>query len=235
MMDENGLFEIDSKGEKFTWFNKHSQDPIHSCIDRVLGNLEWIQLNSDKNVYVMEPGVSDHALICIRKDEERMRSKSNFKFMNAVIDIIGYHEAVNQNWQRQIKGAPQNQLWNKLMRMQHVIRRLSKPLIGIKRHIEKCRENLTKAQIVLRQDRINSQLIMQEKLCTEEIIKLNETEEKILRQRAKIDWIRLGDGMKGIDIMAMRAGKQLDREQRSRLIRPITEKEVESALRAWET
>lgn len=30
MMEEAGLFDIERQGDKFTWFNKHSQDPIYS-------------------------------------------------------------------------------------------------------------------------------------------------------------------------------------------------------------
>lgn len=103
LTDENGLFEIDSQREKFTWFNKHSHDPIYPCIDRVLGNMDWISKNKDKFVHVLEPGVSDHALICIKSDDVRKKNKSKFKFINVVIGSGGYHEVVRQNWHRQVK------------------------------------------------------------------------------------------------------------------------------------
>lgn len=41
---------------------------------------------------------------------------------------------------------------------------------------------------------MNKNLIMKEKTCNEDLLKLNDTEENILRQKAKIVWFRLGDG-----------------------------------------
>ena len=38
-----GLFEVESKGDYYTWFNKHSVDPIYSRINRMVCNLDWFQ------------------------------------------------------------------------------------------------------------------------------------------------------------------------------------------------
>lgn len=40
IMEITELVEKDSIGDHFTWFNKHSKNPIYSRIDRVLGNLD---------------------------------------------------------------------------------------------------------------------------------------------------------------------------------------------------
>lgn len=40
MMESARLFEMDCYGDKFTWYNKHTEGAIFSCIDRVIGNLE---------------------------------------------------------------------------------------------------------------------------------------------------------------------------------------------------
>lgn len=41
MMDDLDLSEKYSCGDHFTWFNKHSKDPIYSRIDRVIPSMEW--------------------------------------------------------------------------------------------------------------------------------------------------------------------------------------------------
>lgn len=105
-MKEAGLFDIDRQGDKFTWFNKHSQDPIHSCIDRVIGNLEWINKNQNKIVCTMELGISYHALICIKEEEVRKKGNKCFKFINVVTQVDGYQDAIKRNWQRHVKGPP---------------------------------------------------------------------------------------------------------------------------------
>lgn len=40
MVNRVGLFEMESKGDFYMWFNKHSIDPIYSRIDRLLGNVD---------------------------------------------------------------------------------------------------------------------------------------------------------------------------------------------------
>lgn len=43
---------------------------------------------------------------------------------------------------------------------------------------------------------MNKILIRQKRQCTEDLLKLSELEEEILRQRATVEWIRNGDGNK---------------------------------------
>lgn len=45
MMERIGLYEKESKGYHFTWFNKHNIGEIYSMIDKVIGNASWHQLN----------------------------------------------------------------------------------------------------------------------------------------------------------------------------------------------
>lgn len=53
MMMRNGLSEMDSTGDYFTWFNKHTIDPIYSRIDRLIGNVDWFQHYSDATLNIL--------------------------------------------------------------------------------------------------------------------------------------------------------------------------------------
>lgn len=132
---------------------------------------------------------------------------------------------------------------------------------------------------------MNVQVIMQEKRCIEDLLKLHEIEEKVLRQLEKIDWIRLGDGnnsyfhaslkskqhysnmsklhkedgtvlntqedierevfdfygkimgmdeptLDGVDIVSMRRGNGLNMGKMTMLIRPVSDNEIEYALKS---
>lgn len=68
---------------------------------------------------------------------------------------------------------------------------MSKLLLGIGRQIEEGRANLISIQNELSKDKMNKGLIQKEKERDDELIKLNEIEEAILRQKTKVDWIRL--------------------------------------------
>lgn len=98
------------------------------------------------------------------------------------------------SWAEPINGSPPFILWEKLKRLRPVIRKLSKPLTDVQRNIISTREELKIAQEDLSRDVMNVNLINKVKVKTKEIIRWQELEEKVLQQKAKIDWTKLGDG-----------------------------------------
>ncbi|PNX68058.1 transposon TX1 putative 149 kDa protein [Trifolium pratense] len=85
-------------------------------------------------------------------------------------------------------------LWRKLLRLQHVIRKLSRPVTGINITLDKAREDLRQAHSRLLQDRMNPLNIITIKEYIEVVIKWSNMEEKMLQQKAKIEWLMMGDG-----------------------------------------
>lgn len=63
---------------------------------------------------------------------------------------------------------------------------------GIGKQLEKARE-LSKAQQDLLQDRMNVERITLVKQKVQEVMTIANMKENLLRQRAKVDWIKLGD------------------------------------------
>lgn len=84
-------------------------------------------------------------------------------------------------------------IWKKLQRLQKVVRETSKPFHCINRQLEKARESLSKAQEDLLTDIIDVKRINRVRLCTQKVINVSNIKENMLRQRAKIYSIRLGD------------------------------------------
>lgn len=62
LMNLRGLFEMENKGDYFTWSNKHVEGMIYSRIDRVLGNTNWFLTQQDTTLIHLSPSVSDHNL-----------------------------------------------------------------------------------------------------------------------------------------------------------------------------
>ncbi|XP_045791547.1 uncharacterized protein LOC123886260 [Trifolium pratense] len=195
LMDKSGLSEMNSLGDYYTWSNKHVDGIIYSRIDRVLGNVDWFQLNLDSTLTNMDPGISDHALLCLKgHDNAISTSKSQFKFLNCVTTMADFTDCVSRCWNEPLDGRPMFVLWRKLLRLQPVIRKLSRPVKSINITLEKARENLRQAHSRLLQDRMNPFNIIAVKEYTEEVIKWSDMEEQMLQQKAKIEWLRLGDG-----------------------------------------
>ncbi|XP_058775015.1 uncharacterized protein LOC131649265 [Vicia villosa] len=194
MMTNCGLAELDKIGDRYTWCNKHVNGTIYSCIDRAIANNDWFQQRLKWELHVLEPSISDHALLCLRNNEHTQRTKSMFKFLNKVTEVHDYREQVERNWNRGGRGTSQGNLWDKLKRLQPTIKRLSKPFKGISMQIDKARKDLEDTQKHIVNDRGNKELTKEEKQKTESLLELLAIDEQIMRQRAKVSWIRLGDG-----------------------------------------
>ncbi|CAJ2651355.1 unnamed protein product [Trifolium pratense] len=193
MMDITSLYEMDSNGDHFTWSNKQRDCAIYSRIERVIGNIDWLQ--KDYTLHVMHPSVSDHALLCLKSAEGTIRKiKNQFKFLNSSADLDGFLYAVANSWHEQISGRPMYMLWKKLQRLQPILKEISKPLSDVKLQISKARENLLKAQLDLGLDRMNADKIEVVKQCNDDLLNWQEIEEKILKQKSKLEWLKLGDG-----------------------------------------
>lgn len=103
-----------------------------------------------------------------------------------MVTAEGFLQAREENWNTPLEGNVMYVVWQKLRRLQPVIKERSKPLNGIKKQIDKAREDLSKAQQELILDRMNIAKIDRTKGLTKKIIELCNIEEQLLREKAKI-------------------------------------------------
>jgi hypothetical protein len=64
-METAGLSDMDCIGDCYTWSNKQVDSTIYSKIDRVLANVDWFQLHLDSTLTIIDPGISDHSVLCL--------------------------------------------------------------------------------------------------------------------------------------------------------------------------
>ncbi|XP_058776967.1 uncharacterized protein LOC131651319 [Vicia villosa] len=234
MMEVTDLCEMDGIGAPFTWSNKQMETTIYSKIDKVLANTSWFQQHLDTTLHILHPGTHVH---CIGETKEA--TEGNEKH----VQTPKYFESITR-----------------------------------------ARDRLDEAHHHLEQDLMNRDRIHKVQVYTTELLTLTELEEKVLKQKSKIDWLKLGDGnnsyfhaslkskqaAKGmqilykeddtllttqeeiehavvsyyeslmgtatrnishVDISVMRNGPQLTMEQRQSLELPISEQEIETALK----
>ncbi|XP_058722962.1 uncharacterized protein LOC131594771 [Vicia villosa] len=194
MMQRSGLYEAASRGCHYTWSNKHLTGAIYSRIDRLIGNALWFQDYPDVIVEVLPPSISDHAPIRVRSLSVQSKRKYHFKFLNCVASKENFQDIVRRSWSISTQGGPMQRLWAKLKRLQCDLRPLKRECSDIRTKILKARDDLEKAHQGLQAnlfDTAAAELVYQ---CTNKLLELNQTEENILKQKAKVDWLRLGDG-----------------------------------------
>ncbi|CAK8531456.1 unnamed protein product [Lathyrus sativus] len=257
LMDHAGLFEKDSTGDYFTWTNKHSVGTIYSKIDHVLGNIDWLQGNTDMNLEILPPSISDHCLLCLSDQKRNRTVHTNFKFTNSVIKVAGYQDIVKQSWHKVCVGRPMARLWYKLLRLQAPLIKLSKQFSHLHMSIVKARTELLKAQEELMVDIMNrskldwlregdsnsaffyaylnsrhavTHLSQLQKEDGTYIQNMPDIEKEVCDFYAKLYGIQ-EHRVSMIDINAMREGPQLIMMQRAELITPATVAEIRTAIK----
>ncbi|XP_058762598.1 uncharacterized protein LOC131635980 [Vicia villosa] len=283
MMHNTGLFEATTFGPHFTWSNKHREGTIYSRIDHMLGNFEWFQKFHEAKVYVMNPHISDHAPIKVDYQKHVKRKLRMFKFLNSVVLEPSFLQVVATSWNQNVKGPAMYKMWRKLSMLQRNLKPLIRKYSDIQLQILKARHELELAQDNLSHNLFDKTALDRVKIFTDQVIQLNQMEETILMQKAKVDWLKLGDnnnayfhasireknkqkamyslqaldgrelesqeeteqeildlygklfGLRnqtsaGIDILAIRSGKSISREEGLSLIRLVTNDDIKEAL-----
>ncbi|XP_056687533.1 uncharacterized protein [Spinacia oleracea] len=112
------LHELHSSGWFFSWSSKGSDDPrVWSRIDRVFGNLKWMDSFPDISTKYLNPSISDHSPIvipCVKSDLHRGRP---FRFLNYLVDHTSFIGIVTGSWNMVGRGKLIEQIWCKLLRV----------------------------------------------------------------------------------------------------------------------
>jgi hypothetical protein len=197
MMDEIGLYEHDTRGSHFTWSNRQTNGVIYSRIDRAICNREWFINYPNCEVEVLNPHISDHSPLRVRLLDTNTgmnRYQTRFKFLNCVMERPEFLDMVTNSWNKEEIGRPMYVLWRKLKRLQPILRGLTRKVTTGAQKIQDSRIQLEQAQHLLAGDIFNQEYITAVKYWSDEIIQTTELEEKILMQKSKITWLKLGDG-----------------------------------------
>lgn len=193
-MQRQGLFEAPTKGCHYTWSDKHQTGGIYSRIDRIIGNVQWFQDFHDAFVEVLLPNISDHSLIRVSRMDAHTKRKYMFKFLNRVTKKEGYQDIVKERWEQRVHENASHRLWQKIKTLQDPIKHLQRSFTDIQTQILQARQELNEAQHTLMSNMFDCYSIENVKRKIDKVIELNQMEESILNQKAKVDWLMLGDG-----------------------------------------
>ncbi|XP_074266616.1 uncharacterized protein LOC141589895 [Silene latifolia] len=189
------LTDIKAIGSYYTWNNKHEVDTrVYSRIDRCLINADWMNAYPESYAYFMPEGEFDHCPCVIRFCGEDIKRKPAFKYFNMWALDPNFKQIVNGIWSQYVQGTPMFQVVNKLTKLKKELKLLNKNRfhdIENKMHISKLA--LTTVQEKLISQPMNEELIDLEKNLIEEYIGAKNACHQFLAQKAKVDWLKLGD------------------------------------------
>ncbi|KAH0633496.1 hypothetical protein KY284_036282 [Solanum tuberosum] len=164
------LTELQWRGHFYTWTNKQDGGRrIYSRIDIMFGNEAWMWNWGHISTEYGLPNVSDHAPMMIHMSQ------------------------VTRNWTRRTAGGSMKHVWYNLKKLKAEFKQLNNDEFKhTGQKVIACRNELEMIQTEMRSDHSNY-LIMKEKEVLLNLEKWFMIEESVLKQKARVNWISLGD------------------------------------------
>lgn len=94
MMDRVGIYEMNSEGDFYTWSNKQVDNVIYYRIDRVIGNIDWLQNNVDTTLTIISPSIPDPSMLVLKGKEQSTNQRHYFKYINCLAKLNGFNYVV---------------------------------------------------------------------------------------------------------------------------------------------
>ncbi|XP_049406058.1 uncharacterized protein LOC125869643 [Solanum stenotomum] len=159
----------------------------------MFGNEAWMWNWGHISTEYGLPNVSDHAPMMIHMSQGPKPPKSLFRFFNVWKDHANFIPIVTRNWTRRTAGGNMKHVWYNLKKLKAEFKQLNDDEFKhIGQKVIACRNELEMIQTEMRSDHSNY-LIMKEKEVLLNLEKWSMIEESVLKQKARVNWISLGD------------------------------------------
>ncbi|XP_022030545.1 uncharacterized protein LOC110931459 [Helianthus annuus] len=193
-VEEIEVFDIKRTGFHFTWSQKPKKGVgLLKKIDRVLGNLPFVSAFPDSVAMFRPYGVSDQCPCVLKLSSAGKNKPRPFKFANFLVHKPGFMDIVNSKWDVHINGVHQFRVIKKLTLMKSSLRALLFQRGNLHEKVVKLRGKLETIQRDIDRDPMNEFLRGQEASVLRDFQEASLDEERFLKQKSKVEWLRAGD------------------------------------------
>lgn len=162
-------------------------------LDRVTGNVKF----SDEflgSFAIFQPyHISDHSPCVLRIPTLTKKKPKPFMFFNFLTYKQGFLDVFQQGWSVNVQGHNMFKVVKKLKGLKSPIRKLLRDQGNLPARVKNLRTELDEVQKSLDNDPTNTVLREEEAIFLEAFKNAILDEERFLKQRAKVDWLREGD------------------------------------------
>ncbi|KAK4384190.1 hypothetical protein Sango_3082900, partial [Sesamum angolense] len=190
---QTGLLSMPMQGERFTWHNCSLDGrSLWKRLDRLLVNDIWMDRWPNLFYTCLTPRTSDHSPLVLKGDCRNMQV-SLFRFDNYLALSPGFLASVQSIWRHPVIGTPMYSVTRKLKALKSVFWKQRSSKGDLAMNVKLAAGFLEVAQNILQFDRHNSLLLLLEHCCRLVYLKASKLEQVMLRQRAKLQWLKGGD------------------------------------------
>ncbi|XP_062093858.1 uncharacterized protein LOC133799886 [Humulus lupulus] len=241
--------ELRARGSHFTWMNKQmNEGRIFSRLDRVFKNEDWLDIFPHSEAVFNWELHSDHCYCIIKPDFAVNCGVKLFRFFNMWTKHDQFKSTVMQSWCRPMRGTGLVRLCNKLSRLQLVLQRFNRLIIGdVAQNFSVAKEKYQVAQFSLQGDPHSLRLQGIEADAGESLAYHAKIYESFLRQKSKsienfdavvdhfVNHFKKIMGSKSMASSTIQKsyfelGYQLTLDQQVNLVKPFSTKEVKEAF-----
>ena len=146
---------------------------------------------------VLNPGLSDHCPLLVNLNnsvDTRPKRRCPFKFFNFWADHPAFLALVKDAWDIDVYGAPMYRLTRKLRSVKNRLKAFNfQVFTNVQEKVVEARETLYRSQADLLSNPNESRLVGNEKMYLKNFHDLARAEEGFLKQKSRIQWLKLGD------------------------------------------
>ncbi|KAK3226009.1 hypothetical protein Dsin_005871 [Dipteronia sinensis] len=158
------LNDLHFSGFLHTWWNWSSSGCISKKLDRVLVNNDWLVKFENSEAIFLPPGNADHCPFMVKLGLQCIKKNRPFNIFNFLTDRADFLPLLERCWREQVLSTMQYKLCSKLRNLKKVLKTLNNDKVG----------DLTIKSI-------------------EAKAALDDSDEDLLRQKSRIQWLKTGD------------------------------------------
>ncbi|XP_074361168.1 uncharacterized protein LOC141701414 [Apium graveolens] len=183
-------------GEFFTWRDGNIVAPLQRKLDRVMVNAKWLEVFDLSSAKFLPRGLSDHCPAVLLLGLQKDRLSKPFQIFNHLIEHEDFLQVVEKAWDIEVTGTPWFRLSSKLRNVKKALKILNRDVGNLHQEVITTRQALLDFQSSMSTPSSQSQR-------EEELLLISKykaallSEEIILKQKSRINWLNKGDGNNG--------------------------------------
>ncbi|XP_071901994.1 uncharacterized protein [Coffea arabica] len=193
-ISETGLSDAGFSDSNYTWCNnRQGRARVWKRLNRVLLNLEAMQMGSSLLVHHLARDPSDHSPLLLTASTRVDNKLKPFRFLNVWTTKTGLLDVISKAWSCELSGQPLVVLATKLRTVKQVLKGWSRESFSdIFKNVRKTEMAVREAEVAQEQD--SSDLIQRDLNVARELLRATlAVEEGFWKQKARVRWLKDGD------------------------------------------